>query len=408
MVVHSTETSERSLLRDRNLHIIFSITLMVVMGVASIAPALPAIVRDLGISKLDVAWLITAFSLPGMLLAPFVGVFADRFGRKRILVPAIFLFAIAGTACAFTRDFNILLIFRVFQGIGAAAMGSINVTLIGDLYSGRRRVEAMGLNASVLSLGAAGYPLIGGALAAIAWYYPFYLSLIAIPIGIIVLTKLNNPEPDSREDFKSYLVGAWGYLKNMKVAALFAAGVITFIIVFGAYLTYFAIYMDDAFNVSGFTIGVFMSVSALAAAVVASQMGRITRRISEGMLIKVSFAIFGLSLILIPLMPSLWLLLIPVLLLGIAQGINLPSILSMAAGLAPTEYRAAFMSINSSMIRLGQTVGPPIVGLFYVYGGPTVAFAFTAGLAFMASAVGLFAGRFYNIIFGRKKACPRI
>jgi len=408
MVVHSTETSERSLLRDRNLHIIFNITLMVVMGVASIAPALPAIVRDLGISKLDVAWLITAFSLPGMLLAPFVGVFADRFGRKRILVPAIFLFAIAGTACAFTRDFNILLIFRVFQGIGAAAMGSINVTLIGDLYSGRRRVEAMGLNASVLSLGAAGYPLIGGALAAIAWYYPFYLSLIAIPIGIIVLTKLNNPEPDSREDFKSYLVGAWGYLKNMKVAALFAAGVITFIIVFGAYLTYFAIYMDEAFNVSGFTIGVFMSVSALAAAVVASQMGRITRRISEGMLIKVSFAIFGLSLILIPLMPSLWLLLIPVLLLGIAQGINLPSILSMAAGLAPTEYRAAFMSINSSMIRLGQTVGPPIVGLFYVYGGPTVAFAFTAGLAFMASAVGLFAGRFYNIIFGRKKACPRI
>ncbi len=408
MVVHSTETSERSLLRDRNLHIIFSITLMVVMGVASIAPALPAIVRDLGISKLDVAWLITAFSLPGMLLAPFVGVFADRFGRKRILVPAIFLFAIAGTACAFTRDFNILLIFRVFQGIGAAAMGSINVTLIGDLYSGRRRVEAMGLNASALSIGAAGYPLIGGALAALAWYYPFYLSLIAIPIGIIVLTKLNNPEPDSREDFKSYLVGAWGYLKNMKVAALFAAGVITFIIVFGAYLTYFAIYMDDAFNVSGFTIGVIMSVSALAAAVVASQMGRITRRISEGMLIKVSFAIFGLSLILIPLMPSLWLLLIPVLLLGIAQGINLPSILSMAAGLAPTEYRAAFMSINSSMIRLGQTVGPPIVGLFYVYGGPTVAFAFTAGLAFMASAVGLFAGRFYNIIFGRKKACPRI
>ena len=406
MVVHSTETSDQSLLRDRNLHIIFGITLMVVMGVASIAPALPAMVRDLGISKLDVAWLITAFSLPGMLLAPFVGVLADRFGRKRILVPSIFLFAIAGTACAFTRDFNILIICRIFQGIGAAAMGSINVTLIGDLYLGRRRVEAMGLNASALSIGAAGYPLIGGALAALAWYYPFYLSLIAIPVGIIVLTKLNNPEPDSREDFKSYLVGAWGYLKNMKVAALFAAGVITFIIVFGAYLTYFAIYMDDAFNASGFTIGVFMSVSALATAVVASQMRRITRRFSEAMLIKASFVIYGLSLILIPFMPSLWLLLIPVLLLGIAQGINLPSILSTAAGLAPTEYRAAFMSINSSMIRLGQTVGPPIVGLFYVYGGPTAAFTFTAGLAFMAAAVGLLTGRYGNIIFGRKKGMP--
>jgi ACDE family multidrug resistance protein len=408
MVVHCTETAERSLLRDRNLHIIFGITLMVAMGVASIAPALPTIVRDLGISKLNVAWLITAFSLPGMLLAPFIGVLADRFGRKRILVPAIFLFALAGTACAFTRDFNILLLCRVFQGIGAAGMGSINVTLIGDLYSGRRRVEAMGLNASALSIGAAGYPLIGGALAALAWYYPFYLSLIAIPIGIIVLTKLNNPELDSREDFKSYLVGAWGYLKNMKVAALFVAGVLTFIIVFGAYLTYFAIYMDDAFNASGFTIGVLMSVSALANAVVASQMRRITRRFSEAMLIKASFAIFGLSLIVIPLMPSLWLLLIPVLLLGIAQGINLPSILSMAAGLAPTEYRAAFMSINSSMIRLGQTVGPPIVGLFYVYGGPTAAFTITASMALMAAAVGLLAGRSDSIIFRfrRKKGMP--
>jgi predicted MFS family arabinose efflux permease len=266
----------------------------------------------------------------------------------------------------------------------------------------------MGLNASALSIGAAGYPLIGGALAALAWYYPFYLSLIAIPVGVTVLTKLNNPEPDSRENFKSYLLGAWGYLKNMKVAALFAAGVISFIIVFGAYLTYFAIYMYDAFNASGFTIGVFMSVSALATAVVASQLRMITRRFSEVMLIKASFAIFGLSLILIPFMPSLWFLLIPVLLLGIAQGINLPSILSTAAGLAPTEYRAAFMSINSSMIRLGQTVGPPIVGLFYVYGGPTIAFTVTAGLAFTAAAVGLLAGRTGNIIFGRKKACPRI
>jgi MFS family permease len=362
----------------------------------------------LGISKLDVAWLITAFSLPGMLLTPFTGVLADRFGRKRILVPAIFLFALAGTACAFTRDFNILLICRVFQGIGAAAMGSINVTLIGDLYSDRRRVEAMGLNASALSIGYASYPLIGGSLAALAWYYPFYLPLIAIPIGIIVLTKLNNPEVDSHENFKSYLVGAWGYLKNRKVAALFAAGVLTFIIVFGAYFTYFAIYMDDAFNASEFTIGVFMSVSALAAAVVASQLRRITRRFSEAMLIKASFAIFGLSLIVIPLMPSLWLLIIPVLLLGIAQGVNLPSILSMAAGLAPTQYRAAFMSINSSMIRLGQTVGPPIIGLFYVYGGATVAFSSAAGLAFMVAAVGLLADRSDTTIFGRKKACPRI
>lgn len=360
---------------------------------SSVAPALPAIVHDLGISNLDVAWLITAFSLPGMVIAPFTGILADRFGRKRIVVPAIFVFAIAGTACAFTRDFNILIIYRVFQGMSAAVMGSINVTIIGDLYSGRRRAEAMGLNATVLSIGTAGYPLIGGVLAAVAWYYPFYLPLLAVPMGLVVLTALRNPEPDSREDLKSYLRGTWGHLKSKKVVAVYAAGILTFIIVYGAFLTYFAIYMNEAFGASGFIIGIFLSASSIATAVVASQLGRITRRFSEATLIKFSFAIYGISLMLVPLMHNLWLLLIPVLLIGIAQGINLPSILSMVAGLSPIEHRAVFMSINSSMIRLGQTVGPPLVGLLYVYSGADAAFYITAGVAFVAAAIGLFAGK---------------
>lgn len=400
------EPTEGRLLRDRNLQIIFGVTLLAVMGVSSIAPAFPAIVRDLGISNLDVAWLITAFTLPGLVLSPFLGILADRLGRKRILVPSIFLFAVAGTACAFTRDFNILIVCRVFQGVGAAALGALNVTLIGDLYSGRRRAAAMGLNASALSIGTSSYPLIGGALAALAWYYPFYLSLLAVPMGFIVLTALRNPEPRSRESLKSYLGGTWGYLKNMKVAALFAAGVLTFIILYGAFLLYLAILMDESFNASGLTIGIYMSISALTTAIVASQLGRIVRWFSEATLIKAAFAIYGLSLVLIPLMPSVWLLIIPVLILGIAQGVNLPSIMTLMAGLAPMEYRAAFMSINSAMLRLGQTVGPPLIGLFYVYGGSDAAFYITAGMAFVAVAVGLLTGKAARNTLASKKGMP--
>lgn len=108
--MNSIEPPEGGLLRDRNLQIIFGITLLAVMGVSSISSAFPAIVRDLGISNLDVAWLIIAFTLPGLVLSPFIGVLADRLGRKRILVPSILLFAVANTACAFTRDFNILIV----------------------------------------------------------------------------------------------------------------------------------------------------------------------------------------------------------------------------------------------------------------------------------------------------------
>ena len=375
--------SEGRLHRDRNLLIIFGVTLLAVMAVSSIAPALPAIVRDLGISKLQVGLLITAFTLPGVVLSPFLGVLADRFGRKRILVPSIFLFGVAGAACALTRDFNVLLVLRVFQGMGGAALGALNVTIIGDLYSGSRRTAAMGLNASVLSIGTASYPLIGGALASLGWYYPFYLPLAAIPMGLIVLTALRNPEPRNIEGFKDYLRGTWGYLKNLKVAALFAAGVLTFIILYGAILTYFALLLDESFHVSAFTIGLVMSVMALTTAIVSSQLGRMVRWFSEATLIKAAFAIYALALALIPLMPSLWFLLIPVIIFGIAMGMNMPSIQTLVAGLAPMEYRAAFMSINATMLRLGQTVGPPLVGLFYVYGGSDAAFYTVAGMALM-------------------------
>jgi len=385
--------SEGRLSRDRNLQIIFGVTLLAVMAVSSIAPALPAIVRDLGISKLQVGLLITAFTLPGVVLAPFLGVLADRFGRKRILVPSIFLFGLAGTACALTRDFNTLVMLRVFQGVGAAALGSLNVTIIGDLYSGKRRTAAMGLNASVLSIGVASYPLIGGALASLAWHYPFYLSLAAIPLGLIVLTALRNPEPRTKEGLRDYLGGTWGHLKNLKVAALFSAGVLTFIILYGAYLTYFALLLDESFHVSAFTIGLVMSLMALTTAIVSSQLGRISAWFSEVTLIKAAFAIYALALALIPLMPSLWLLLIPVMIFGIGQGVNLPSIHTLVAGLAPMEYRAAFMSINAAMLRLGQTIGPPLVGLLYVYGGSDAAFYATAGLALVASVTAILVGK---------------
>jgi MFS family permease len=72
-------------------------------------------------------------------------VLADRVGRKKIFVPSLVLFGIAGTDCAFARDFNLLLWFLFLQGIGAASLHSLTIALISDLYSGTRRTTAIGL-----------------------------------------------------------------------------------------------------------------------------------------------------------------------------------------------------------------------------------------------------------------------
>ena len=72
--------NKRKIYLDTNLQIIFGITLTYIIGVASITPAFPKIVKDLNISAKDVGLLIAVFSFPGILLTPFLGVIADRWG----------------------------------------------------------------------------------------------------------------------------------------------------------------------------------------------------------------------------------------------------------------------------------------------------------------------------------------
>ena len=239
----------------------------------------------------------------------------------------------------------------------------------------------MGLNASVLSIGVASYPSIGGALAMIGWNYPFLLSALALPVGIFALTLLKNPEPRNSQTIKEYLSGTWSHLRNMKIAGLFSAGMLAFIIMYGAYLTYFTILMDDKFNASSLTIGIIMSVASLSNAVTASQLGRIHRWLSMTTILKISFSVYALSMLLVPFMSNLWFLLIPAILSGMANGATLPSIQTSVAEIAPLEYRGAIMSLNNMMLRLGQTLGPPIIGIAYVYGGINATFFTAAGIS---------------------------
>ena len=100
---------ESSFAIEKNMVIIFGVTLIAVMGISSITPAFPGIIRYFGISTHQVGWLIAAFTLPGIFLTPVTGILADRFGRKLVLVPALFVFGIAGFLCSFMRDFHSLL-----------------------------------------------------------------------------------------------------------------------------------------------------------------------------------------------------------------------------------------------------------------------------------------------------------
>jgi ACDE family multidrug resistance protein len=355
--------------RDTNLQIIFGVTLMAVLGVSSITPAFPRIVEELNITPQAVGSLITVFTLPGVFLTAVLGILADQFGRKRILVPALLIFATAGSACALARDFELLLLLRFLQGVGAAGLGAINLTIIGDLYTGTERTEAMGCNSSVLSVGTASYPAIGGILATVGWFYPFLLPLAAIPVTLAVVSSLDNPEPTGPQHFREYLADSWRVIANRRVLALFIVSTLTFIILYGSYMSYFPLLVGGSFAAPPFVVGLVMSVSSLATALTSSQAGRLARAFSEKTLIGVSCVLYGLALVAIPMIPRLWMLAIPIAVLGVAQGINLPSLMAFLANQAPMEQRGALMSINGMVLRLGQTLGPVIMGMVFTGAG---------------------------------------
>ncbi len=358
-----------SLLRDTRLYVIFGITLIAVLGVASITPALPQIAQRLGLDNTQIGLLISAFTFPGIFLAPLAGVLADRYGRKTIMVPSLFLFAGAGFAIFFLHDFHTIVMLRVLQGMGAASLGSLNTTLVGDFYKGRQLPEAMGYNASVLSLATALYPLIGGILAGIAWYYAFVLPLLAVPVGFFVIFGLPEPQIAKPASFRQYLRDISGSILQKEVIAIFLLGTLTFIILYGAFLTYIPFLLNQRFALDAPHIGLFISISSIATAIVATQMGRLTVRFGSLKLLKTAFILYLLVNLIIPRVTHLYVFLLPILVFGIAQALNIPSLQTTLARLAPGAQRGAFMSLNGMVIRLGQTLGPMLIGIGYAING---------------------------------------
>jgi len=372
---------EQPLYRDPNLWVIFGVTLMAVLGVSSVTPAFPKIARELAVTPQQVGQLVTAFTLPGVFLAPALGVLADRWGRKRVLVPSLLLFGLAGGVCALARDFRLLVGLRFLQGVGASSLGVLNVTLIGDLYRRMRRTEAMGCNASVLSVGTAAYPAVGGALATLGWSYPFALPLLALPVGLLVARRLHNPEPGGGLGLGEYLRRTWGSVRDGRALILFGATFLTFVVLYGAYLTYLPFFVAEAFGASSFVIGLLMSGMSLTTALTSSQLGRLARVVRPPVLVGAAGLLYALSLVGVRLAPTLGWLTVPALAFGVAQGLNIPTLQTLLAGLAPLEQRAAFLSLNGMVLRLGQTIGPMLMGWVFGLGGIDAVLYAGAGLA---------------------------
>lgn len=373
------------------LPIIGGVTFISVLGIASVTPAFPEAARALSVSAREIALLISAFTLPGILFTPLTGILADRIGRREILVPSLLLFGLAGTGCAFVSDFRLLVLLRFLQGLGASSLSSLNMVLIGDLYRGPERDRATGYNSSVISLGTALFPVLGGALALLGWRWPFLLPLMAFPVAFAVRFRLEAPFERKSETLGSYFRALGQGLRRREVLAILTATTGTFIVLFGSVTAFLPFLLADRFGASSFEIGLVFLTQSLATALAASQSGNLARRFSPRSRLVLAFFLFSLALVLYPQARSLPPVFLAAVAFGLGQGMNMPVLLSLLVSFACPEYRGGLMAINTMALKLGQTVAPLLTGYVLARWGLESVFyasALTALATLLATLIG--------------------
>jgi MFS family permease len=371
---------QKKLYTDTNLLIAFGITLIVVMGVTNITPALPAMAQFFNIPYSSVTLMITVFTMPGIILTPILGVLADRIGRKIIIIPSLLIFGITGLMMFFITDFNLLLLLRFIQGIGVSALGAINATIIGDMFTGKDRTIAFGYNASVLNIGTAAYPAIGGFLCIIGWNYPFLLSALALIVAWFAIFHLHNPEPVNTSSLKSYFFAILNIVKSPYVIGLLSTTVLTFILLYGPIITYFPYIISYRFKGTSATIGLFMSLMSIVTAITSSQLQILSKRYSEKNLILYGFIGLCISFVIAGFAYNYFWLAVAIIIGGASNAINNPSLLSLLTAAAPAQYRGAIMSLNGMGLRIGQTIGPMIMASLSAIVNVKFAFYIISGL----------------------------
>ncbi|MER7716810.1 MFS transporter [Streptomyces flaveolus] len=150
-----------------------------------VTTALPSIREDLGGALHDLEWTVSAYTLTFAVLLMFGAALGDRFGRRRLFVIGLAVFTGASAAAAMAPGIDSLIAARAVQGVGAAIMMPLTLTLLTAAVPAERRGMAYGIWGAVNGLAVASGPLVGGSLTEhISWQWIFWLN---VPLGLALL-----------------------------------------------------------------------------------------------------------------------------------------------------------------------------------------------------------------------------
>jgi EmrB/QacA subfamily drug resistance transporter len=175
-------------------------TFMLLIDVTIVNVALPDIATDLGTTFTQLQWVVDVYALALAALVLGAGSLADLYGRRRLYLLGLVLFALASLGCGLAPNAGVLIASRGIQGIGGAIMFATTIALINTSYEGRDRGTAFGIWGAVVGASAALGPILGGALTELSWRSIFFVNLpvcvLAVALTVIAVEEARRPSAE--------------------------------------------------------------------------------------------------------------------------------------------------------------------------------------------------------------------
>ncbi|UFH30029.1 MFS transporter [Pseudomonas sp. CIP-10] len=334
-------------------------TQLPIMGLLSLIPIIPLLARHFGEhpqAALLIPLLITAPSACIALLSPLAGYLADKLGRRRLLLIAVFFYGVCGFAPFFLTDLVSIVACRFLLGITEAVIMTVANTLFGDFFDPEPRRKWLAVQSAVGSLSGTILMLIGGLLGTMGWNGPFLLYLLAFPIflGLLLWTW----EPEHRSEAHESSTRTRFPAANMAIVAA--------VTLFCAVLYYVEVLqISQVLHALGVestaTIGVAGGIAGLGVPLGALIFARLSRRGIQ-LHLMVVFTLFAIGLVGLGMATNIYLAVAAAFIAQVGCGMLIPALMNWCLGGLIFEHRGKGVGIWTASFFIGQFVSPFVVG----------------------------------------------
>ncbi len=339
------------------------------IGFGIIMPVLPFWATEFGASGLTYGLIQSSYALTQFLFAPVWGRLSDRFGRRPVLLTTIAGTAISLTGLGFAESLESIFAARLLAGAFAANV-SVASAYITDVTDPEERTRWMGMLGASFGIGFLLGPAIGGLLVPYGYAVPMlFAGGMAALNFMFALVAL--PEPPRRA-VAERSVGRFEVLRDPAIRRTCLA-YLFFSLAVTQLENMFPLFMKDRFGYDAQGVAfILVAMAALMAGIQGGGMRALSKRFSERQLVLAGSTLLMIAFGLIPVAPTVAILLGPLGISAVGRAISQPSMMSLASFESSEGNRGVVMGTFQSMASLARIFGPAVAGLLYDYeiGGP--------------------------------------